>query len=75
MTTKDRIKAAEKAGWTHMRTERTYADGIPPGSPSPHPFGAHNYQELPMNFDTCCDACGNPGEEIRPGKHQCNQPT
>ena len=47
MTTKERIEVASKAGWTHIRMERSYADGIPPGSPAPHPFGAHNYQELP----------------------------
>jgi hypothetical protein len=49
MTTKERIEAASKAGWTHIRTERSYADGIPPGSAAPHPFGAHNYQELPSS--------------------------
>ena len=47
MTTKERIEAARKAGWTHIRTERTYADGIAPGSPKPTPFTAHCYQELP----------------------------
>jgi hypothetical protein len=67
-----RIEAARNAGWTHIRTERSYADGIPPGCPAPHPFGAHNYQELPAEWDGLCCHCGNEVVEIRPGKHQCD---
>lgn len=51
MTTKERIEAAQKAGWTHIRMERTYADGIAPGSPEPSPFTAHCYQELPTRLE------------------------
>jgi hypothetical protein len=72
MTTKQRIEAARQAGWTHIRTERSYADGIPPGFPPPHPFGAHHYQELPVNFEGLCCTCGGEVVEIRPGKHQCD---
>ena len=72
MTVKQRIEAARKADWTHIRTKRTYADGIPPGSPAPHPFGAHNYQELPSEWEGLCLHCGNEVVEIRRGKHQCD---
>jgi FMN phosphatase YigB (HAD superfamily) len=62
-TVNKRIEAALKAGWTNIRADRSYADGIPPGSPKPHPFGAHNYQELPAELDGFCHHCGNAAVE------------
>jgi hypothetical protein len=72
MTVKQRFEAALKAGWTHIRTERTYADGIAPGFPNPTPFTAQCYQELPTEWEGLCCHCGGEVIGIRPGKRQCD---